>query len=73
MSTTLTASDVTEAADPWLTRPAVGIRLGGSVRLAERLIATGETAPAYRIGGRVMVRISTVDAYLDRVRIQSET
>lgn len=70
MTTTITGTAVTAAgSDPWLTRPAVGAMLGGGVRLAEKLIDDGVLAPAYRIGGRVMVRRSVVDAYLESVRI----
>lgn len=71
MTTAITSTAVTAAeTDPWLTRPAVGARLGGSARLAEKLIDDGVLAPAYRIGGRVMVRQSVVDAYLESVRIE---
>lgn len=70
MTVTITSAAAAAAeSDPWLTRPAVGALLGASVRLAERLIDDGEISPAYRIGGRVMVRRSAVDAYLERVRI----
>lgn len=51
------------------TRPAVGRQLGNTANAVQRLIDAGLLYPAYRIGGRVMIPQSAVDAYLERSRI----
>ncbi|GAA4408935.1 helix-turn-helix domain-containing protein [Tsukamurella soli] len=52
-----------------ITRPAAARRLGATAGVVQRLIAAGHLAPAYRIGGRVMVSAEAVEAYLDAARI----
>lgn len=58
-----------DTADQLRTRPAVGRQLGNTANAVQRLIDAGLLYPAYRIGGRVMIPQSAVDAYLERSRI----
>ena len=65
-----TVIDTTAETDPWRTRPAVGRQIGATANAVQRLIEAGLLYPAYRIGGRVLVRQSAVDAFIERSRIE---
>ena len=53
-----------------VTRPNVGKRFGISVGAVQRLINAGKLAPAYRIGNRVLVPESAIEAYLATALIE---
>lgn len=67
MTTTTTATAATQPR--LITRPAAARRMGGTAIVVQRLIDSGELAPAYRIGGRVMVPEAAVDAYIEQALI----
>lgn len=62
-------TETADTTDQLRTRPAVGRQLGNTANAVQRLIDAGLLYPAYRIGGRVMIPQSAVDAYLERSRI----
>jgi excisionase family DNA binding protein len=43
----------------------------GSTRTARRILASGEL-PSYRVGGRVMVKFSDVEVWLEGKRIEPQ-